>query len=558
MALPYIKTNVQTGNNFECLKLKINQCAKIAVLTIMTLTLSSCGHSIKFADLAPVTDSHDDNPIDLPESSDFDMKNYVFEVLVERPAINALDVSPVKESGDVNSMDNVPTSSWYEPRLGYKRISPEELLRGPEEVGPPVAPLTVAKAKTGGGNPGFIIEDSRGELYLMKFDPPEFPAIETTTALIVNRLFWGFGYNVPEDYLYFFAPEELTVKKGSAITREDVDLVLSKVAPPIDGQYRTTVSYFIKGNILGPLSQVGVRKDDKNDRVNHENRRVLRALKVFGAFTNHSDMRIDNSLDVYVGDEGKGYVKHYLLDFGEAFGGHGAEHDRMWDGFEHLYSVKKIFRNIATLGLVIEDWENLKYTKWKSVGAFESEAYDPATWKETWPYEPIRISRRADDYWAAKILGALTREHLEVLIKEARYPEEAAADYMLKTILERQKKTLRYFLYNVTPLEYRGIRSGSIQFEDIGKTILGNENSPAEYQTHFYDSNSNQIGNQINVISDKSFFSIPLDREVIINSKGYFRVEVQLILNGRKNPPPAQFHFITRADNKPKLVGVVH
>ncbi len=525
---------------------------------IATMTLLSCAHSVRFTDSAPVTDSNDDKPIDIPRSSDFDMEEYVFEILVKNPAVNAMNVSSVKEAGDVNSMDHVPASSWYEPRLGYRQISPEELLRGPKVVGPPVAPLTVVKAKTAGGNPGFIIKDSRGKLYLMKFDPPEFPAIETTTALIVNRLFWGFGYNVPEDYLYFFKPEELSVEKDGAITRENVDIVLSKVAPPLNGYYRSTVSYFIQGKILGPLSQIGLRKDDGNDKIKHENRRVLRALKVFGAFTNHSDMRIDNSLDVYVGEEGKGYVKHYLLDFGEAFGGHGAEHQRLWDGFNHVFSIKEIFKNIATIGLVVEDWENLRYTDWKSVGAFESEIYDPATWKETWPYEPIRVSRREDDYWAAKILGAITPEHLKLLINEARYPEEGAGEYMLKTLLERQAKTLQYFLYNVSPLEPRGMISNAIELEDVGKSILGNENTLTEYRIYYYDTNDKQIGNPITVKSDKSLFSIPLQKEIIVESKGYLRVEVQLLLNGRKNPPPAEFHFITNTESKPKLVGVAH
>ena len=550
--------NELTGNNIGSIYLKMNKHINIVVLAITQLTLFSCGQSIQFADSAPVTNSHDDKPIDLPKSSDFDIEDYGFDVLLKRPAINAMDVSPVKEAGDVNSMDHVPKSSWYEPRLGYRQISPQELLHGPEEVGPPVAPLTVAKAKKAGGNPGFIIKDSRGKSYLMKFDPPDFPAIETTTALIVNRLFWGFGYNVPEDYLYFFSPEELSFEKDGAVTRDDLDEVLSKVAPHVDGHYRSTVSYFIQGKILGPLSQVGVRKDGKNDKVKHENRRVLRALKVFGAFTNHSDMRIDNSLDVYVGEEGEGYVKHYLLDFGEAFGGHGAEHDRLWDGFNHLYSVKEIFKNIVTFGLVVDDWENIKYTKWKSVGAFESEAYDPAKWKETWPYEPIRISRREDDYWAAKILGALSCEQLEFLIKEARYPEDAAADYMLKTLLERQKKTLQYFLYNVSPLESRGYLNEAVQLEDMGKKFLGNDNSSTEYRIKFYDSNDNQIGYSINFKSDESLISIPLKREILDKSNGYVRVDVQNLLKGRKNPPPAQFHFITKADSDPKLIGVVH
>lgn len=49
-----------------------------------------------------------------------------------------------------------------------------------------------------------------------------------------------------------------------------------------------------------------------------------------------------------------------------------------------------------------------------------------------------------------------------------------------------------------------------------------------------------------------------LKKEILDKSKGYIRVEAQLLLKERKNPPPAEFHFITKIDSEPKLVGVVH
>ena len=63
----------------------------------------------------------------------------------------------------------------------------------------------------------------------------------------------------------------------------------------------------------------GVRDDDPNDTVPHEHRRELRGLRVFAAWLNHTDMKEDNTLDMFVEEGGRHFVKHHLVDFGEAF-----------------------------------------------------------------------------------------------------------------------------------------------------------------------------------------------------------------------------------------------
>ena len=78
-------------------------------------------------------------------------------------------------------MDEVVRSAWFTPRLGVEEVSVEQMLRGPTSIGPPQLPIVVKKAKSQ-GNPGFVVADARGEKYIVKFDPPEFPGIETTTA----------------------------------------------------------------------------------------------------------------------------------------------------------------------------------------------------------------------------------------------------------------------------------------------------------------------------------------------------------------------------------------
>ena len=134
-----------------------------------------------------------------------------------------------------------------------------------------------------------------------------------------------------------------------------------------------------------------------------------------------------------------------MIDFGEAFAGHGAEHDYLWHCFNHIFSFNQACTNLVTLGFKVHPWENIHYTHWKSVGAFESKTFEPEDWKEVYPYEPIRNSQAADNYWAAKIVGALTRDHLKTLVEAARYPDEAAAEYMTATCMKRRHDVLRYF-----------------------------------------------------------------------------------------------------------------
>jgi hypothetical protein len=536
-----------------------NPTLKILRMVLIALLISACSsQTYRFTDADPVKRDNDTRPVPVPEATRFERVKFGGEAMLRRPISEGLHFSGNRPAMDVNSIDDVPVSSWFTPRLGYVDISPEELLRGPEEVGPPQLPITVSKAKVGGGNPGFIIKDNRGELYLVKFDPPEFPAIETTTALVVNRLFWGFGYNVPEDYLFYFRKEDFRVEPGGELTREDVDKVLNGVAAPVQGRYRATVSLLIDGIILGPISATGVRKDDPNDKIPHEDRRILRALRVISAFTNHSDIRIDNSLDVYVGEPGKGYVKHYLLDFGEAFGGHGAEHNYLWDGFHHIFSFSDAFKGLVTLGLNARDWERLEFTHWKSIGAFESEVFKPENWKEVWPYIPIRSNSPADDYWASKILSALTEDHIKTLVHAAQYPEEGAAEYVINVLLERKQKILEYFLNRVSPVDAVEFSAEMLHLNDVGMSILGLNPAETQYEIRFYNAKEDEVGKSQIIKGSAPAFSVPIPVSLVKEAGGYLRVDVLVWRGKRKAPSATQFHLREGKNSTIRLVGVVH
>jgi len=527
----------------------------VFLLGSMLAGIASAGlPNYRFADVEPMVQADDQRAIPAPKAADFHKMFYFVDVVVRRPAVRTLAPAPIRAARDVNSMDEVPRSSWFTPRIGVRELPIDDVLRGPADVGPPQPPIQVLKAKPE-GNPGFVIADTRGKKYIVKFDPPAFPAIETTTALVVNRVFWSFGYNVPEDFTTYFRREDFAIAPGSKYTAADVDKVLGLVAPPVEGRYRATSSLLIDGIYLGPTLDHGVREDDPNDEIPHEDRRVLRALRVFGAFLNHSDMRVDNAGDFYQGEPGRGHVVHYLLDFGEAFGGHGAEHDYLWDGYEHYFSYRTAAHNFVTLGLDVEPWENIEPTAWKSVGAFESSVFDPAQWKEVYPFEPIRRSQPADDYWAAKIVARLTREQLQALVQAADYPEPGAADYVLNTLWDRRSKVLGYFMRQVTPVDALGVDSGTLRLQDQGKRFAAL--SPTGYEVSFRDAQGHELRAESLPAASSDLLEVPVAASLVQQAHGYLRIDVRARWADGLAPSAAQFH-LRRVGQEFRLVGVVH
>ncbi len=533
---------------------------KCIIISLSLLFFCGCAaRNFRFADKPPIWRLNDQVPIPMPKGTKYIRMDYYYKVLVRQPAVKVFNYAPIGRSKDVNSYDHIPASSWYTPRLGYREVTPEELLQASNVVGPPDPPVRVVRAKESGTNPCFIIADSKDRLYLIKFDPPDYPAIETTTALICNRLFWGFGYNVPEDYIFYFQSDEVPIDSTANITEEQVKLVFSSIAPPVDGVYRSTASLYLQGNLLGPINDTGTRKGDSNDTFSHEDRRILRALKVFGAFTNQTDIRIDNSMDVYVSDPGElGYVKHYLLDFGEAMGAHGAKRKRISDGFTHIFSFGEMFSNIPTLGLRTANWEYIKPTPWKSVGAFEAEYFDPEGWKETYPFAPIRRSQADDNYWAAKIVAAVNREHLEKLVEAANYPEAEAGAYVVETLLQRRQKIIDAYFKNVSPIEYVSVNDEALILEDYGRRFMSNFPENSRYQIKFFNDGKKSVGKELMLENNGSNIVAPLTPEMFAKANNYIRVEVLTWRGNMPAPRSAEFHLRAGGGKPVRLVGIVH
>ena len=121
---------------------------------------------------------------------------------------------------NVNTLGEVPNSSWYTNRHYFYPMTETELKRGPDSgSGPSMAEKwLITQGKSQGITPGFTINDSNGDLYLIKFDPPSNPEMTTGAEIISTKLFYALGYYVPENHLVRFTKDQLELSPDATTT----------------------------------------------------------------------------------------------------------------------------------------------------------------------------------------------------------------------------------------------------------------------------------------------------------------------------------------------------
>ena len=186
------------------------------------------------------------------------------------------------EALNFNTVDEVPDSSWFSNRHGVRRMSLDELVRGPNRGEAPSIDetWTVSRGKSQGLTPGFEITDARGTRYVIKLDPVGFPELSSAAEVIATKIFYAMGYNVPENTIVRFDPDKLVVAEGAqaedrfgdavSLTKRRLSRMLRHVPRLPDGRIRAMASKYVDGQPLGPFRYHGTRTDDPNDIVAHD------------------------------------------------------------------------------------------------------------------------------------------------------------------------------------------------------------------------------------------------------------------------------------------------
>jgi hypothetical protein len=339
---------------------------------------------------------------------------------------------------------------------------------------------------------------------------------------------------------------------------DDIRKVLDRADKRPDGTYRMIASRGIPGRIIGGFKYGGTRKDDPNDIVPHEHRRELRALKVFGAWTNLVDMKAGNTLDTVITENGRTFIRHYLQDVGSTFGT-GALAPREWDeGYEYIFEKDKTLSRLVTLSFDLEPWQTIPYTEYKSIGRFEGDRFKPEDWKPRIPTEAFLNARADDNFWAARRVMAFSDELIRAIVKTGQYSDPAAEKHLADVLIQRRNKIGQAYLPAVNPLvDFQLDSSGTLTFENAAVKAGFATAPPEGYEARWYrfDNNSG-AATAIGIATVSRDLKIQAPAGLPAATGEYIKVEVVVV--GSPNSAwrvPVQV-FFRRAAQGWKLLGL--
>jgi len=378
---------------------------------------------------------------------------------------------------NINTLGEVPNSSWFTNRIGEGRISSAEIVRGPNQgSGPAPGALTVIGGKTQGITPGFTVRDSSGDIYFLKFDPATNPEMATAAEMISSKFFHALGYNVAEQYIIKFRPADLKISpearvrneldEETPLTTQFIQKLLAPVAHDAEGVVRAIAGKLIPEGI-GPFKFYGTRRGDSNDIFPHEHRRELRGYYVFCSWLNHDDSRSVNTLDAYAGEAGKGFVKHYLLDFGSTLGSASLFAQKLRPGNEYMWEARPTFASMLTLGIWQRQWVSVKYPNYPSIGRIEADFFRPDRWKPEYPNPAFHNMDVEDAFWATRLVMMFSDQDIRNMVATGMISDQRASAYLADTLIKRRDKIGNYWLRQVSSLDGFQVSGDTLAFEDL-------------------------------------------------------------------------------------------
>jgi hypothetical protein len=386
------------------------------------------------------------------------------------------EISDVRAE-NVNTVDEVPDSSWFTNRAGARPLTAREVATGPDtDDGPAAGTWTVTSSKSDGVTPGFTVSDGIGQRWFLKFDARGYRGMTTGTDVAVSKLMWALGYHVPENHIAYVRPEQFVVGDAATFTsvggtrrrmrQADVDALLAKIDREPDGSYRVVASKALPGRPVGRIRFFGTRPDDPNDLVPHEHRRELRGYRVFAAWLNHWDAKALNSLDTLVNVDGRSVVRHHLIDFGSALGSAGLEAGEYWEGEEYIIEPRKTLRQALTFGFSIPRWRTERFYENSAIGRFpeNNTAFEPDLWRPRVPNRAFLHARDDDKFWAARKVAAMSTNLIRAALRRGQFGDAEAEEFLVRALVERRIAIARAYLPRVNPISDPVLSAGTLTF----------------------------------------------------------------------------------------------
>ena len=318
---------------------------------------------------------------------------------------------------DVLPGGGVPDSAFFINRE-IEASTPEQLIDHNDEI-MPRGKITITRKKDEGMSKGFYGKDERGWKYIFIVDPPGMEEQVTGAEVVGSTLVRMAGYNVA----------------SSAIVT-----IHGTENPEFDGR-RSVATKLIDG-YSGHWSYRTFK-----------NRREIRATRVFGAWLHNSDW-VGHNTGISVTPVGQiKLTRYYIFDFGGSLGSWNIRPKAPRDGWVNYVDFGEIFswpitRPLRLLGLCKKPYDEDGVPFSEAVGYFDSRVR-PDRYKPNYPNMAWQEMTREDGLWAARLIARFSEEQIRTAVDFARYSRKEDADYIYRTLLERRRKILNHYNFDV-------------------------------------------------------------------------------------------------------------
>jgi hypothetical protein len=211
-------------------------------------------------------------------------------------------------------------------------------------------------------------------------------------------------------------------------------------------------------------------------------------MRVFAAWLNHDDARSVNSIDTYLEDDGRHYIRHYLQDFGSNLGSGSTSAQQPRGGYEYLIEGDKIAKGLLSFGLWTRGWARVRYPDHPSLGNIEAEFFEPWKWKTEYPQPAFEQMDAADAFWAARIASRFSDEMIRAIVEAGQLSDADAARVLVDVIIRRRDKVVAYWISHTNPLDnfVVGRTGAGVELEfDNAAARLGVTQSSASYRVRW-------------------------------------------------------------------------
>lgn len=495
---------------------------------------------------------------------------------VFRPLAEVWRLELDREAINVNSMDEVPDSSWFTNRLSRGPVSVDRVAMGAcSEVDPDAldeeisGPWTITRGKPDGASPGFFVRDARGVTYLMKADGGAQAERWGAADAIGAAAFWAAGYFVPCNRVVLVRREDFVLGEGAEtqyssghrrpLTQAVVDSILARATALPDGRLRMGLSQFIEGRPISPWTYDGTWSGDPNDVVPHQHRRDVRATYVLSSWLGHIDTRQENTLGSWMEEGEGGYVRHYVIDFSDSLG---ALHS--WDrlarrlGYSSYVDVEHVIEDVVTFGVLDRPWDHAELGPGgATLGYYDVDRYVPDEWRPGYSNGAFERMTEHDAAWMARIIARFSDEHLAALVARGRFSRPEVSAELLRVLAGRRDRVLERWLTRLSPLTGPVIENGArVCLEDLAVTSGLRPASTRQYTARAFMAAGEGV---LDVAAREDGFacaSLPLTPGASVESPAYAVIDVVASTVARETTHPARIHVYDLGDGGVRVVAL--